>query len=112
MSDDTDPSREASPGTTDARTRLAVAGALLGWWTLLALLLWVCFLRPEPRSLTATITWFSGPAPAPLALAALLAASGLELLRSERRTLGLAGLVCATLLVVANVLAALQQPGP
>lgn len=49
-----------------------------GWWFLLALVLWACFIRPEPRSLALTAQFLmTSPALAAAGSALLLAGCGL-----------------------------------
>lgn len=55
----------------DAPRALTGAALALAWWSLLAMLVWVCFLREPPRSLALTVAWFAMPRP-PLLIAVLV----------------------------------------
>lgn len=52
---------DADHALTHPLERGAQALLALAWWLLFATLIWVCFLRPGPRSLARTIEWFSTP---------------------------------------------------
>jgi len=52
---------DADHPLTHPLERGAQALLALAWWLLLTTLIWVCFLRPGPRSLARTIDWLSAP---------------------------------------------------
>lgn len=74
------------------RERLAAWALLAAWWLVLALLVWVCFLRPSEKSLALTITWFVDQAEVTACCA--IAISLASFARGWRRPEALASLAC------------------
>lgn len=76
---------DADHALTHPLERGAQALLALAWWLLFATLIWVCFLRPPPRSLARTIEWFSTPQSITgIAILGLISGGALLLWRKRR----------------------------
>ena len=89
---------DALTAAPDAAARLAGGALALAWWALLGTLVYVCFLRDEPRSLAATLAWFGDPPPWLVGIAAVLLLAGVVEALRGRGPLGVTSALAALLL--------------
>jgi hypothetical protein len=92
-----------SPETGVRLGRLATG---LGWWGLLAAVLWACFLKPPPRSLAGTVDWLlTTPLALTVAGGLLAVGAGATLVHAHRDRLAIASLAVAGAWALASAVA-------